>query len=408
MRKPVLLLLAVVLAIGVLFTLIYQSFSTNGQISSQRDGLLNFSPPQTIEKTDKNAGQSADSRLTKPEGYDLTIFSEDAPGARDLQFTPDGTLLVSLRTQGKVIALPDQNNDGHADQAIEVLKGLQNPHGLAFWQGKLFVAEEKQVSRYSWDEQNKTATLERKLFDTPDGIRLPGGGGGHQTRSLTFDPQGNLYISIGSTCNVCEQKEPWHAAVVITDQDGNNPRVFSKGLRNAVFLATHPQTGKIWVTEMGRDQLGDNIPGEEINILQENMHYGWPYCYGQRIYDSQFGRQTPEFCQSTVPPIFEMQAHSAPLGLAFVESDQFPADWQGDLLVAFHGSWNRSVPTGYKVVKLDVEGETITGQTDVVAGFLQGRQSFGRPVDVTFDAAGHLYISDDKAGTVYLLRKSSL
>ncbi len=346
-------------------------------------------PPQV-------AGEAID-QLTLPEGFQVTLFSSAAPGARDLQFSPDGTLLVSLRTQGKVIALPDTNADGQADSVVEVLTGLKNPHGLVFRDGKLFVAEERQVSRYTWDESELTATLEKKIVD------LPSGGAGHFTRSLVFDSQGNLYISIGSTCNVCDEKDERNASVMITNAEGESPRIYASGLRNAVFMTLRPSTDKVWVSENSRDLLGDNIPPDEINILEENANYGWPYCYGAQVRDSSFGDQPTSYCDNTVVPTAELQAHSAALGLTFVDSRQFPDDWQGDLLVAFHGSWNRSIPTGYKVVRLKVDGERVTGQEDFITGFLKDGQTMGRPVDITFDSLGRMYLSDDKAGAVYVV-----
>jgi glucose/arabinose dehydrogenase len=336
--------------------------------------------------------------LQLPTGFSINYFAQKTPGARDLQLSPGGTVLVSLMNSGKVVALPDTNSDGKADQNREVLTGLNKPHGLAFHDGKLFVAEVDKVSRYNWDEKNLTATFDKKIVD------LPKNAANHTSRSLLFGSDGSLYISIGSTCNVCLEPDERFAAVVKTDADGNNPQVFAKGLRNAPFLAENPDTKQVWVTEMGRDLLGDNIPPDEINILQSGADYGWPYCYGQKIFDTNFNKESASYCDHTSAPTFEIPAHSAPLGLAFISDQKFPADWKGDLLVAYHGSWNRSVPTGYKVVRLKVEGNTITGQEDFLTGFLKGSQAAGRPVDVTFDSAGSLYVSDDKAGVVYLIR----
>jgi len=140
--------------------------------------------------------------------------------------------------------------------------------------------------------------------------------------------------------------------------------------------------------------------------LAENANYGWPFCYGAQVVDSTFGGKDAAFCKTTQLPAAELQAHSAALGLTFINSPQFPEDWQGDLLVAFHGSWNRSVPTGYKVVHLNVNGEQASDQSDFMTGFIQGGQTLGRPVDLTFDSLGRLYISDDKAGVVYLVTRT--
>jgi glucose/arabinose dehydrogenase len=194
---------------------------------------------------------------------------------------------------------------------------------------------------------------------------------------------------------------------MVSDAEGNNPHTFASGLRNAPFLALHPTTGAVWATEMGRDNLGDNVPPDEINILREGKNYGWPICYGSKVYDTNFNSNTyvGDPCADTIAPIFPVPAHNAPLGLTFIKSDQFPAAQQDDLLVAYHGSWNRSVPDGYKIVRLSVRGGTVVGSDDFMTGFISGRTVAARPVDVTFDVAGNLYVSDDKTGVIYIVQK---
>jgi len=318
--------------------------------------------------------------------------------ARDLEFSPGNTLLVSDPSSGKVVALPDKNKDGRADIVKEIVTGLNKPHGLAFYRSYFYVAELTRISRYKWDEQSLTAMFDRELFAVPYN-------GGHSTRSLVIDKDGNLFVTIGSSCNVCVEKHDWLAAVVVSDVEGRDPRPFAKGLRNSVFIKIHPVTGELWGTEMGRDLLGDNIPPEEINIIRSGGDYGWPYCFDEKIHDDNFDSKREHSCSETTSPIWKMQAHSAPLGIAFISSKQFSKEWQGDLLVAFHGSWNRSIPTGYKIVRLNVEGNKIIGQEDFLTGFLQGSSTLGRPVDLEFDKDGSLYISDDKVGAVYKVSK---
>jgi glucose/arabinose dehydrogenase len=330
--------------------------------------------------------------LTVPSGFEIGRFAAGVTGARDLQFSPGGTLLVSQPGSGQVSALPDANNDGSSDRVKAVLTGLDKPHGLAFHQNWLFVAEENRVSRYLWDEASLSAKLDKILFDLPSGGR-------HTTRSLAVNPLGQLFVSIGSTCDVCVEKHPWIGSVIVSNSDGTPPRIFASGLRNAVFIALGPDS-LLWGTEMGRDFLGDNLPPDEVNILRDGANYGWPYCYGNRVPDTSFGGN-PNRCSQTTAPAFEVPAHSAPLGLTFIDSGQFPSDWQGDLVVAYHGSWNRSTPSGYKVVRLKVDGQSVVAEEDFVTGFTSGNQAVARPVDLAFDSQGSLYLSDDKAGTIY-------
>ncbi len=360
------------------------------KVGDVRPALL----PAPKQKQQVATDRELDFPLKLPQGFQIKVFADGLGAPRDLEISSKGTLLVSVPKEGEVVALVAK---GTGAEAKTILSGLDSPHGVSFYKDKLYVAEETRVARYNFDEDKITATLDKVLFELP-------AGGNHITRSLDFNEKGQMFVSIGSTCDVCFEKHPWLAATVVSDSEGREPRLLSSGLRNAVFIKTHPETQKVWATEMGRDFLGDETPPDEINILQKG-HYGWPVCYGNRVYDREFGQRTPQFCENTIPTAFEIPAHSAPLGLNFIYSKQFPDDWQGDLLVAYHGSWNRSVPTGYKIVRMNVEGEKVTGAQDFITGFLQGSTALGRPVDLEFDSQGNLYISDDKAGVVYRVTK---
>ncbi|HEY9072488.1 MAG TPA: PQQ-dependent sugar dehydrogenase, partial [Desulfobaccales bacterium] len=204
-------------------------------------------------------------------------------------------------------------------------------------------------------------------------------------------------------CNVCVEQDWRYAKILMANADGSDLKTFASGLRNSVFMAAHPLTGLIWATEMGRDWLGDNLPPDEINLILEGKDYGWPYCYGKRVHDDQFDPQglKRDFCQTTMPSYIDIPAHSAPLGLAF-----FPASWpkpyRYDLLVAYHGSWNRTIPTGYKVVRYQLdEAGNFVGVDDFITGWLTPDGALGRPVDILITDDGEIYISDDKAGVIY-------
>ncbi len=395
-----LILLAIVAIVGYFYIKAHYGDLRPSLLPSRSvASILNQEETQPVSA---KIGEAVNTPLKLPAGYQMGLFSKDTPGARDLEFSPAGTLLVSLTGQGKVVALPDKNKDGIADEAVTVINGLNKPHGLLFNRtgdhNELFVAEETRLVRYICDENTLTTTLDKELLKLPSGGR-------HFTRSLAMDKEGRLYMSLGSTCDTCFEANSWLATVIATDRDGNNPHVYSKGLRNAVFIALNDRTDQIWATEMGRDYLGDETPPDEIDILREGADYGWPVCYGDKLYDKTFNGKSANYCDSTISPIFKIAAHSAPLGLTFINSSQMPAEWQGDLLVAYHGSWNRTTPIGYKIVRMKVQGEQIVGESDFITGFLQGSEALGRPVDLAFDPEGSLYISDDKSGAVYKLVK---
>lgn len=352
------------------------------------------------------AGNTTDFPLKLPDGFSISIFAKDLGAPRVLLRDPSGTLLASIPSQGRVVALPDKNDDGVADETITVLSALNRPHGLAARctsRCQLYVAETDQVAAYDYDSTTLKAENKKTI------ARLPGGGG-HFTRTLLFLPppdNDKLLISVGSSCNVCNERDERRAKMLVVDADGKNLRTFASGLRNAVFMTLHPATKKIWVTEMGRDLLGDDIPPDEINIVEDGKNYGWPICYGKNTHDTAFDKNTyvrpPCTEPFEMPSHIDLPAHSAPLGLAFVPSGGWPAEYHGNLLLAFHGSWNRSVPTGYKIVRFrfDAAGRALE-QEDFISGWLQGDgTALGRPVDLLAEPGGTLYISDDKAGVIY-------
>lgn len=337
--------------------------------------------------------------LRLPPGFVVETFARDLLTPRMMAWSPGGMLHVSQPLDGSIVALPDGNGDGMADEVRIWARGLDRVHGLAFHDGHLYVAETGRVLRYPFVEGRAAeGEPETLIADVPPG-------GQHWTRTIAFGPEGALYVSVGSSCNVCEEEDPRRAAVTRYDRLGGEETLFAAGLRNSVGLAFHPISGQLWATDNGRDWLGDDLPPEEINVLREGGFYGWPYAYGERVPDPEFGSRAPDRVADSIPPLVSLQAHTAPLGLAFYTGGQFPEEYRGDLFVAQHGSWNRSSPVGYQVVRVELggpEGSTPGAVRTFLTGFLQPRGAWGRPVDVSVGPTdGALYVTDDRAGAVY-------
>ncbi len=330
-----------------------------------------------------------------PPGFRIGVFARDLGPARFLIVDPRGTLLVSVSRAGRILALPDADGDGQAEP-VPVIEGLELPHGLAFHEGALYIAETGRVIRVRYDP------AARRAMGTPE-VAVPNlpPRGGHWTRSLAFGPDRRLYVSVGSSCNNCEERDPRRASITRYNADGTGETRFATGLRNAVGLAFRPGTHELWASVNARDWLGDDRPPEIVTRVEEGGFYGWPYCFwegGRVVLDPDLG--TADRCRSVARPSLGYQAHSAPLGLAFYTGSQFPAEYRGNLFVALHGSWNRSVPTGYKVIRVRFEGDAPRAE-DFATGWLVGSRVGGRPVDVAVAPDGSLFLSDDAQGVVY-------
>lgn len=327
--------------------------------------------------------------LVVPEGFRISVFAERLTDVRGLALGPDGTVYATRKSPGSVVRLPDRNRDGVADEVVQVTDGLRNPHGITFDGPVLYVAEEHQVIR----SRPPYARFDVVVHGLPAGE-------GHSTRTVLIHG-GQLYVSIGSSCNLCDEGDRRRAAVVRYELDGTGEMLFATGLRNSVGLAAHPGTGAIWATNNDRDRLGDDRPPDRVNILEEGGWYGWPQCYLPDIPNPEY-RQQSWRCDEAIGPAVELPAHSAPLGITFYAGTAFPDSMRGDAFVALHGSWDRSFPIGYEVVRIPVEnGRPVGPWEHFVAGWQVGRQWWGRPVDVLVLPDGALLISDDFGGRVY-------
>jgi glucose/arabinose dehydrogenase len=401
------LIFVILITLVILLWYFYQSVKpvlAPSRVEINEAGEVVRNDLDTEEDTGEMPESDLDLPLDFPDDFNAYIYAGDLGKVRDLMTAPNGILLTSMAA-GKVIYLPDQDNNNKADEQIVLLEDRYNPHGLAEYCNdngcSLYLAETDAIYRFAYDKNKMTLSGEERIVELPDT-------GGHYTRHVLIDERGDtpqLLITVGSKCNVCEEDDWRRAKILVSDLDGANLREYASGLRNSVFMTQSPFNKEIYATDMGRDWLGDDLPPEEVNVIQDGNDYGWPICYGENIHDIDFDKKTyiRNPCEDSVAPIITMPAHSAPLGLSFIPEAGFSEEYWHDLLVAQHGSWNRSTPIGYEVVrmKMDKAGKFL-GEEKFLSGFLLEGEAWGRPADVLATEGGKIYVSDDKAGAVYL------
>jgi len=345
---------------------------------------------------DAPAAETVRQRLRAPDGMAVELYADNLPFARMLRLTPAGDLLVSLPRSGRIVLLErDTDGNGRPDGRHTLLEGLDRPHGMDLRDGWLYVAETGGIARVRFDPDRRETRgeIERVVEGIPSG-------GNHWTRTVRFGPDGWMYVSIGSSCNACIEKDPRRAAIVRYRPDGSGEEIYATGLRNAVGFAWRPETGELFATDNGRDLLGDDLPPCELNQVVEGGFYGWPYAYGDNVPDPDLGEGEQERIARARLPDHDFRAHNAPLGITFVRGDGAPAALRGAALVALHGSWNRTRKDGYKVVSLHWTPDGIE-ERDFLTGFLVDEDVVGRPVDVAEGPDGSFYVSDDYAGAIY-------
>lgn len=335
-------------------------------------------------------------RIRLPQGFSFSLYATDLPGARLLRFTDTGDLLVSLPRSGRIVLLErDADGDGQPDGRYDLLSGLNRPHGMDLWDGWLYVAEADAIGRILFDAKGG------KVKGQFERIAALPGGGFHQSRTLRFGPDGGLYASVGSSCNVCEEKDPRRAALLRFPVEGGQGEIYASGLRNTVGFAWRPGTEELYGVDNGRDLLGDNFPPDELNVIERGQFYGWPYASGNKVADPDLGAGHEEAIRKSIAPVYAFDPHTAPLSIVFLEAEHWPADYRGAVLVALHGSWNSSVKVGYKVVSLHFAKDGKISERPFVTGFEMNEDVIGRPVDVVEGPDGAIYISDDFTGSIY-------
>ena len=336
-------------------------------------------------------------RLRVADGYQLRIFATSVGRVRLMQETKAGNFVVTAARNGRVLLVQaDRDGDGRSDGSVPLLDGLARPHGLIVEGDVVFIAEAHRVSRYRLMDENQPKKV-RLVFEGTLVEDLPSDGG-HSSRTITRGPDGKIYVSVGSSCNVCIEEHPWRATVLRLTGDGQ-VEIFSRGLRNSVGLDWQPGTGALFATNAGRDQLGGDFPREEMNLITKGAHYGWPYMNEDNVPDPEFGKKPPEGLQLSTPAHM-FTAHSTPLSIRFLrhQANVVPGRVA---LVARHGSWNRPKKSGYDVVLLRWQEDGALTEEPFITGFMIDEDVIGRPVGIAESTDGTIYVTDDFARAIY-------
>ncbi len=328
-----------------------------------------------------------------PDGFAIEVLAR-VPGARQMALGDGNVVYVGSRGEGKVHAV-QLDERTRATRTNVVASGLDQPVGVAFRDGNLYVSAVDRILRFDG--------IGQRLDNPPAPVTIRDDlprERHHGWKFIAFGPDGRLYVPVGAPCNICRPDPERFAMIASMKADGSDFRTFARGVRNSVGFDWQPGTGELWFTDNGRDLLGDDLPPDELNRApQAGLHFGYPYCHGGTLADPEFGGERP--CGDFVPPAMNLGAHVAALGMRFYRGRQFPGSYRGQIFIAEHGSWNRSRKSGYRVTLVRVNGNRAISYEPFASGWLQGESAWGRPADVLELPEGSLLVSDDLAGAIY-------
>lgn len=338
--------------------------------------------------------------LKLPAGFEAKPFARDLGNVRVIVVSDKGDVYASRREEGDVILLKDADGDGKADGDPVVVATRPQTHGLAIRDGRLYIATVKELFVADIKDDGTLGPLEMIAGDLPDA-------GQHANRVMKFGPDGLLYLSVGSTCNACNESNPESAAVLRFSPDMKSRTIFASGLRNTIGFDWEPQTGELWGLDHGIDLLGDEVQPEELNHLRQGKKYGWPHVYGAGdIYPQSTppGEITKEqWRDQSEPMVTGYTAHAAPMQMVFYTAGAFPREYQGDAFATMRGSWNRKPASGYEIVHVDFENGQPKAIEPFITGFLTdgGTTHMARPVGLAVARDGALLMGDDANGVIY-------
>lgn len=343
-------------------------------------------------------------KLNLPAGFKISVFAE-VVNPRQLARSPGGVIYAGSRRAGNLYALVDADNDYKAEKVITLDTNLQYPSGIAYKDGNLYVGAINEILVYrNIDNQLDQPPEPELVYD-----QLPTEQH-HGWKYLGFGPDDQLYFNVGAPCNICLEDNPWFASIMRMDLSKSplKPEVFAHGVRNTVGFTWDPASGDLWFTDNGRDWMGDDLPPCELNHAPKaGMHFGYPFVHGRAISDPEFGEgHSPSDYE---PPALELGAHVAPLGLIFYKGDMLPSSFDGAILMAEHGSWNRTPEAGHVGYRITTAIPDENGKLQyetLIDGWLDGNTAWGRPADLLTLPDGSLLIADDLGNVVYRLTYS--
>lgn len=348
--------------------------------------------------------------LKVPDGWQVNVAASGLGRPRMLYLGQHGELYVTRRDGGDVLMLKDNDGDNKFDDLVTVAADFKGVHGITIKDGWMYLCNDNQLRRYPVNADGKLGGMQVLLDDLPNG-------GQHPNRTIEFGPDGMLYLSIGSTCNDCKEADKEMATMLQIDPKTWKRSIFASGLRNTIGFDFHPQTGEMWGIDNGSDGKGNRWPPEEVNHIVKNGNYGFPFAYSNRVVDQSredpAGDTKEEWVKNTEPSVLDMPAHMAPIGFRFFKNvSNIPAEYNGDGLVAWHGSWNRSKPKGFKVQRIHFENGIAKSADDFLTGFLKPgflmfkrKVRFGRPAGIAISPNGVVYVSDDANGVIYAIKR---
>ena len=343
--------------------------------------------------------QSSDilSLIKLPNSFSISIYT-NVPNARQMALTPDGILFVGSRSAGKVYAIQDLDKDGFGETVTTIASKLRLPTGIAFKDGNLYVAAVSKIFKFPDIANN---LFSPKIEIIKENLPMDSG---HGWKYLKISKNNRLFFNIGAPCNVCIVKDPY-GTISSIKLDGSDFKIHARGVRNSVGFVWHPITDDLWFTDNGRDGLGDNLPPCELNKLQKDEdHFGYPFCYGNNIRDLSI--EYDGTCEKFLPPMLNLDAHVAPLGIDINSTKLFSSYFRNTIFIAEHGSWNRSKKIGYRIsfAKLNSEHNKIVEKGIFAEGWLKNENASGRPADILFTKKGHMLVSDDLRGNIYIIK----